>query len=175
MNGKLFFFLGFVNSFFFFFAFQNFVTLVTGASSGIGKATALHFAGKGARVVLCDSSEAAGAAVAKTIGDNALFVPTDISSEKSVQALLEQIEKKFGKLNVIVNCQSLSSPFACRTYDFEAKKSHSLEEFQKIFVVSVYELIINRSSNNSNFCFVADKCIWCIQCGASWCRFNWKK
>lgn len=126
------------------------VTLVSGASSGIGKVTAEYFARKGARVVLCDLSTSNGAAVAAAIGDNALFVPTDITSENDVQSLLDVTKQKFGKLNVIVNCHSVPSPLTCRAYNFETKQPHQLADFQGVLVVSAFCQFLRKEENNNN-------------------------
>lgn len=116
------------------------MALVTGGSSSIGRATAEYFAGKGARVVLSDLSTSNGAAIAKAIGNNTLFLPADVSLENDVQSMLTQTKKKFGKLNIIVNCHTVSAPFACHVYDFKTKQPHKLEDFQKILTVSAFSL-----------------------------------
>lgn len=122
------------------------VTLVTGGSSGLGKATAEYFASKGGRVVLCDVSTSKGAAVAEAIGSNALYVPTDVSSENDVISLMAKTKERFGQLNVIVNCHSIASPFTSLAYNFETKEPHNLEDFQKIIVVGAPKTTTLRDS-----------------------------
>lgn len=139
---------------------------MTGASSGIGKATAEHFIAKGARVVLCDASTSNGAAVATAIGKRALFVPTDLNSESDVSSLMAATKEQFGALNVIVNCHSASSPFSCPSYNFATKLPHSLEDFRKVIAVSAsnsYEI----KSYVFNFQFRcrqdhSARSIWCV-------------
>lgn len=113
------------------------MTLVTGGSSVLGKATAEYFVGKGGRVILTDLSKSNGAAVAEAIGANALFVPADVSSESDVESLMTTTMEKFGQLNVIVNCHSVPAPFIARVYDTVTKESHKLEDFQKVLTVSI--------------------------------------
>lgn len=142
------------------------MALVTGASSGLGKATAEHFVAKGARVVLCDASTSNGAAVAAGFGKQALFVPTDLNSESDVSSLLAATEERFGALNVIVNCHSAPSPFTSPTYNFATKLPHSLEDFQKAIAVSA-----SNSHENKSYVFnfqfrcrqdQSARSIWCV-------------
>jgi 3-hydroxyacyl-CoA dehydrogenase/3-hydroxy-2-methylbutyryl-CoA dehydrogenase len=56
------------------------VSLVTGAASGLGRATAERFIKQGAKVVLCDLPNSSGPEVAKALGDSCVFAPTDVSN-----------------------------------------------------------------------------------------------
>lgn len=58
---------------------QNVVGLVTGGASGLGRATAERLIAQGGRVVISDLPTSQGASVAKELGPNALFVPTDVN------------------------------------------------------------------------------------------------
>src|SRR3546814_11300926 len=73
------------------------VAIITGAASGVGKEDALLLAREGAQVVLTDVNEEAGRAVAKAIGDAALFIRHDISSEADWKAVIAGTEEKFGR------------------------------------------------------------------------------
>jgi NAD(P)-dependent dehydrogenase (short-subunit alcohol dehydrogenase family) len=63
--------------------FQGKSALVTGAASGIGRAVAERLIREGARVALCDIDRAGGIAAAEALGDAALFIELDVTSESS--------------------------------------------------------------------------------------------
>ena len=82
------------------------VVLITGASSGIGKATALAFARAGYEVALADRDEPAGERIAEEIarrGGKSLFVTCDVASEEDVAALVARTVDHFGQLDVAFN------------------------------------------------------------------------
>ena len=82
------------------------VAIITGASSGIGAATAEALADAGACVVVAARREAALKTVAERIeadGGEALVVPTDITDEAAVENLIETTVSEFGQLDVLVN------------------------------------------------------------------------
>ena len=86
--------------------FSGKVVLVTGGTSGIGKATAIAFAKEGAKVVLSGRREAEGQAVVEEIkkaGGSAMFVQADVAKEADVKRLVEQTVAKFGRLDVAFN------------------------------------------------------------------------
>ncbi len=87
-------------------SFTGKVALITGATSGIGRATALAFAKAGAKVVVAGRRESEGAAVVSEIekgGGEALFVKTDVSSESDVKALVARTVERFGRLDCAFN------------------------------------------------------------------------
>jgi len=79
------------------------IVLVTGASSGIGKATATAFLKAGARVVLTGRREALLNEVAEAAGGEALCVAADVSDAAAVDKLFAAIEERFGRLDVVFN------------------------------------------------------------------------
>lgn len=82
-------------------ALEGQVTVITGAASGLGAATARRFAAHGAKVVLGDVSEEAGTALADDLG--ALFVRTDVTDEAQVAALVDAAMNRFGRLDCMIN------------------------------------------------------------------------
>jgi NAD(P)-dependent dehydrogenase (short-subunit alcohol dehydrogenase family) len=83
------------------------VALVTGASSGIGRATAIQLAGRGARLVLVargrESLEAAAAEALAAGAQAALVRPADVTDEDAVQAAVDDAVAEFGHLDVVVH------------------------------------------------------------------------
>lgn len=86
--------------------FENQVVLVTGASSGIGRAAALAFAREGARVVLLSRSREKLEEVAKEIrafGAESFVAPADVASKQEVDSAIAGALERFGRIDVLFN------------------------------------------------------------------------
>jgi len=82
------------------------VAVITGAASGIGRATAIRFAGEGAAVVIADLNREGGEAAVrdcKENGGSAVFQLADVSSEEDIKGAVARAVKEFGRLDVIYN------------------------------------------------------------------------
>jgi len=82
------------------------VAIITGAGSGIGRATAILFSKEGAKVVVADLSEEGGKETVKEIknqGGEAIFVKTDVSKKEDVERMKNECLEKFGKIDILVN------------------------------------------------------------------------
>lgn len=76
---------------------------ITGASSGIGRAAAELFVQEGAKVALGDIQDDAGRALADSLGEGAIYVHCDVTSEDDVAALVDTAAGQFGQLDVMYN------------------------------------------------------------------------
>ncbi len=79
------------------------VAIVTGGSQGIGKAISKRLYDDGASVVIFDLKEDQGQAVAKELGERALFLKTDCTKKSEVDAHVAKAIEKFGKIDILVN------------------------------------------------------------------------
>jgi 2-hydroxycyclohexanecarboxyl-CoA dehydrogenase len=77
------------------------IAIVTGAGQGIGRGIALKLAAEGATVVVTDINEATAKDTAAEIGG--VGIRTDVTSRESVEAMVEQVHRQFGRIDVLVN------------------------------------------------------------------------
>jgi len=85
---------------------KNKVSIVTGAASGIGKATAKKFSEEGSKVVLADLDEKGGQQAVdeiKSSGGDAIFVKTNVADPDSVKSLMDKAVEEYGKIDILHN------------------------------------------------------------------------
>jgi NAD(P)-dependent dehydrogenase (short-subunit alcohol dehydrogenase family) len=85
------------------------VAVITGAAGGIGREAAILFAAEGARVCVADLDVDAGERTATECG-TAFFQRTDVSDPQSVQAMLEETRRRYGRIDVLYNNAGISPP-----------------------------------------------------------------
>ena len=107
------------------------VVIVSGGASGLGEATARHFASLGAKVGIVDFDAKKAEVVASEIGGYA--VHSDVSDDKSVAQAVASIEKKFGAPRIAVNCAGIG--LAARIVGREGKTS--IDMFQRTINVNL--------------------------------------
>jgi NAD(P)-dependent dehydrogenase (short-subunit alcohol dehydrogenase family) len=109
--------------------FQNKTVVITGGTSGIGKATPLAFAREGANVVVSGRRIAEGEQVVREItsnGGSALFVQTDVTREDDIIALVEKTVGAFGALHVAFNNAGTEGRFGPLTTEQTAEHYHQV-------------------------------------------------
>lgn len=113
--------------------FDNKVALVTGGSSGIGRATALTFAQGGAQVIIADMDENGADETLKAIqelGGDALYIHTDVSDDNSVQSMIKNAVATYGKLDIGVNNAGIEGVLTPTT-------DYPVDMFQKVIAVNL--------------------------------------
>ncbi|WP_067652452.1 SDR family NAD(P)-dependent oxidoreductase [Nocardia harenae] len=108
------------------------VAVVTGGASGLGAATAEALLAAGARVVIVDLPSSRGEAVAAEFGEQARFVPADVTDEIAIATALD-VAESLGPLRIVVNCAGIGT--AMRTIG--KKGPFPLESFAKVIDVNL--------------------------------------
>lgn len=109
------------------------VTLITGASAGIGRSTALAFAARGDRVVVSDVDAGGGeetVALIRGRGGEAVFVPADVSQPEEVEALVTRTMAMFGRLDYAFNNAGIEGEIA-------STADCSLENWDRVLSVNL--------------------------------------
>lgn len=107
--------------------------LVTGGCSGLGEACVRRFIEQGARVVACDINAAAGGTLMDDLGSQVLFVRTDVTSAKEVEAAIAAAVDNFGGLRGVVNCAGILG--ASRVVGRDGP--HDLDLFTRVIQVNL--------------------------------------
>lgn len=114
---------------------QDKVAVVTGGASGLGLAAARYLAKeKGARVALLDLNEEAGRSAAAELGDRAMYVHADVTSEESLRQGLAAVVARFGAIHISVNCAGILGP--AKVLDKEGKAT-PLAAFTRVTMVNL--------------------------------------
>jgi NAD(P)-dependent dehydrogenase (short-subunit alcohol dehydrogenase family) len=108
------------------------VAFITGAGTGIGRATAILFAREGARVAIADIDGAAGKETAQLAGNEAIAILTDVTDPDSLQAAIHTTVDKFGGLDVLHNNAGGS------TGQDDTAVNAPLEEFWRAIKLDLY-------------------------------------
>lgn len=114
--------------------FKNQVAVITGGAEGLGKGIAALIAAEGGSVALLDINENL---LQKTVQDfkekgyTVAGIQTDVASESSVIAAMSQVEKTFGKIDIMVNCAGIVGPTSTKITEYP------VEEYDKIYNVNL--------------------------------------
>lgn len=112
---------------------KNKIVIITGAGSGIGKATAVHFADHGAKVVVSDINLESAKKVADEIvtnGGQSLPIKTDVTNFEEVENLIRQTVDTFGQLDVMVNNAGIGPKKLLKTAEY------TLDDWDSVIAVN---------------------------------------
>lgn len=115
-------------------ALEGKIAIATGAARGIGKAIAKAMIGNGAMVVVADILEDVGAKTTRELGEQALFVPCDVSDASQVCSLVEGIVKRCGRLDIMVNNAGINAGDCADRVTID---EYSVETWQRIVDVDL--------------------------------------
>lgn len=109
------------------------VAVVTGGARGIGAAICQRYAEEGARVVVADILESEAAATAATIGHGAFAVGLDVSRPSSIEAMVQAVVAKAGRIDVLVNNAA--------AFDMAPFLEITEESYDRLFAINVKGLL----------------------------------
>lgn len=112
------------------------VAVVTGAASGIGRASAELFVEQGARVVIADINSEQGQAFAESLGNNALFKHTDIANTDQIHELVDFAIEHFGGLDVMYNNAGISGKVHKSFLD------EDFDDFERVISVNLFGTMV---------------------------------
>ena len=102
------------------------VAIVTGAASGMGRATAKLLASEGAKVAVTDLDQAACERVARECGENARAYALDVADPEAIKRIVSQVAADFGAIDILVNNAGVSSFCALDDADYDGIWDHAL-------------------------------------------------
>jgi NAD(P)-dependent dehydrogenase (short-subunit alcohol dehydrogenase family) len=115
--------------------FTGKVAIVTGGSSGLGRAVAEMFVEQGAKVVIGDVDAERGEEVAAALGPSAVFKQTDVAQADDVQQLVDFAVAEFGGLHVMCNNAGISS-------SFRRLLRNDLSDFDRVMAVNLFGVMV---------------------------------
>lgn len=123
--------------------FQNKVVLITGATSGIGRAAAEQFAAEGGKVAFCGRRESLGHEVENGIrsrGGEATYIRADVRDESQVKAFVDQTVHKYGRLDVAFNNAGVTLEKPLHEYTSAEWDNVANTNLRGVFLAMKYEI-----------------------------------
>lgn len=118
------------------------VAVITGGASGLGRRTAEYFAeDKGAKVAIFDVNDEAGRQAAEQLGERALYVRTDVSSDESVRAAVQAVVARFGTIHACINAAAILGPSKVLGKDGKATPLAKFAQMAMVNLVGVFNVM----------------------------------
>ena len=137
--------------------FKEQVGIITGAASGLGQAIAVKLSGKGVKIALLDKDKA-GLEKTKTLisGDCEIY-PLDITSEKEVASVIEQVNNKYGRIDILVNCAGVTGKTNILSHEVDADNMKFVFDvnFMGSFYTSKYVIPVMLKNNYGRILHIA--------------------
>ena len=133
--------------------FEGKVVLITGATSGIGRAAALQFAAEGAKVSFCGRREKLGQDAENEIrsrGGEGFYIRADVRNESDVHAFVDQTVQKYGQLNVAFNNAGITIERPLHEYSSEEWDDVVNTNLRGVFLALKYEIPHMLASGGGN-------------------------
>ena len=109
------------------------IAMVTGGASGLGAATVRRLHSQGGSVIIADKNQQAGRSLATELGSKVRFVDTDVSSESSVQEVVDTALQKHRELHLLVNCAGV----AVAQKILDKDRAHDLDDFKRVVEINL--------------------------------------
>lgn len=123
--------------------FDNKVVLITGATSGIGRAAALAFAAEGGKVGFCGRRESLGHTLEQEIrskGGEAIYIKADVRVEAEVRSFVDQVAQRYGRLNVAFNNAGITLERPLHEYSSQQWDDVVNTNLRGVFLAMKYEI-----------------------------------
>lgn len=112
---------------------QDSLAIVTGGASGLGEATVRNIIANGGKAAILDLSEVKGQLLAEELGENAIFIKTDVTNEAEVREAISTTIAQFNKFNTVVNCAGIGP--AEKTVS--RNQAHDYANFKKVININL--------------------------------------
>lgn len=112
------------------------VALITGAASGIGRASAKEFIQNGAKVMIADIQDELGMEAARELGPNSDFIHCDVKQEEQVEEAVNYTVSKHGQLDIMYNNAGISGPLVSNIAEMDMK------DFDNVMNINVRGMVL---------------------------------
>lgn len=109
------------------------IAVVTGGASGLGEATVRDIIANGGKAAIFDVNEERATQLVEELGEQVMFVKTDVTSEESIQAAFSEVINRFGSVTATVNCAGIGN--GEKTYG--KRGPHRLNTFKKVIDINL--------------------------------------